>query len=299
MSEVVRLRGIHKTIKGRPILRDIEFEVGAGEVVGIIGANGAGKTTLLRIISGLSIATGGTVEVSGMPVDGRTRLPRSIGVMTERPGFVEGVSGTRNLSYLASIRGVIGVEQIAGAIRRCGLDPDDPRAVAKYSLGMRQRLNLAQALMENPELVILDEPTNGLDPLGVRDVRRIIAETAAQGAGVLLASHLLTEVEQACDRILVIDRGQIRRSVSGSELRDEASALLIEVAEPAHVGIIFSRYPDSRIDPGSDVIVTVHRPEPTPEVIRKLVMDGVALQRVQPARASLEHILFEAIEHRQ
>ena len=210
-SPLASVRGIGKAYGGRHVLADVDLELRAGEVVGLIGPNGAGKTTLIRILAGLSDPTHGSGSVLGTELHTRRGRMPFLGLMTERPAFIETLSGRRNLELLFGIRGIVGRDAAESTLRRVGLDPDDRRPVRTYSLGMRQRLSLAQAIGESPPLVILDEPTNGLDPGGIIGMRALVRDLVdREGMGVLLASHLLAEVEAVCDRVIIMKCGRVQ-----------------------------------------------------------------------------------------
>ena len=210
MNEILRVTSLTKKVKRRIILQDINLTVGEGEILGLIGPNGAGKTTLLKIISGTAKATAGSVLFD---------QSAGIGILPESPALLADMNALQNLQLLASIRGKIGQPEIKQALERVGLDPDNRKAVKHYSLGMKQRLMLAQAIMERPRLLLLDEPTNGLDPLGIIDLRLLMFELAKQGTGIIIASHLLNEIERMCHRVAIISNGSIFREVNlhGSE----------------------------------------------------------------------------------
>ncbi len=206
---MIDVNGVSLTIGTSRILRDVSLTAGPGEIVGLIGRNGSGKTMLLRCIAGLVRPTSGTVTADGIIV-GRDRdfLPSS-GIIIETPGFISYYSGMRNLMLLAGIRGKAGREEVRKAVRLAGLEPDDRRPVRKYSLGMRQRLGIAQAIMEDPDILILDEPMNGLDNEGVRDMRELFISLKNKGKTLLIASHSREDIEILCDRVYEMDKGRI------------------------------------------------------------------------------------------
>jgi ABC-2 type transport system ATP-binding protein len=208
-GDMIDVNGVSLTIGTSRILRDVRLTAGPGEIVGLIGRNGSGKTMLLRCIAGLVRPTAGTVTADGIVV-GRDRdfLPSS-GIIIETPGFISYYSGMRNLMLLAGIRGKAGREEVREAVRLAGLDPDDRRPVRKYSLGMRQRLGIAQAVMEDPEYLLLDEPMNGLDNEGVRDMRELFISLKNKGKTLLIASHSREDIEILCDRVYEMDKGRI------------------------------------------------------------------------------------------
>ncbi len=206
---MIDVNGVSLTIGTSRILRDASLTAGPGEIVGLIGRNGSGKTMLLRCIAGLVRPTAGTVTADGIVV-GRDRdfLPSS-GIIIETPGFISYYSGMRNLMLLAGIRGKAGREEVREAVRLAGLDPDDRRPVRKYSLGMRQRLGIAQAVMEDPRYLLLDEPMNGLDNEGLADMRELFISLKNKGKTLLIASHSREDIEILCDRVYEMDKGRI------------------------------------------------------------------------------------------
>lgn len=208
---MIDVNGVSLTIGTSRILRDVSLTAGPGEIVGLIGRNGSGKTMLLRCIAGLVRPTAGTVTADGIVV-GRDRdfLPSS-GIIIETPGFISYYSGMRNLMLLAGIRGKAGREEVREAVRLAGLDPDDRRPVRKYSLGMRQRLGIAQAVMEDPEYLLLDEPMNGLDGEGLADMRELFISLKNKGKTLLIASHSREDIEILCDKVYEMDKGRITR----------------------------------------------------------------------------------------
>ena len=188
-------------------LQDVSVSFEAGKIHGIIGRNGSGKTVLFKCILGLTPLTSGRILVDGRPIGGGRTVPEDVGAIIESPGFLPHYSGFRNLKFLASLRGQIGNEKIWEAIRMTGLDPDSRKHVGKYSMGMRQRLGIAQAIMERPRLLILDEPMNGLDNKGVREMRDLFLGLKAQGCTILLATHSSDDVRELCDRVWEMDQG--------------------------------------------------------------------------------------------
>ena len=192
------------------ILNDINIAMEQGKVYGISGNNGSGKTVLMKCICGFLPVTGGRISVKGKVIGIEIDFPQSIGVIIETPGFLPNLSGMRNLEILAGLQGKIGKEGIRDAIRKAGLDPGLKKSVSKYSLGMRQRLGIAQAIMEDPEFLILDEPFNGLDKHGVADIRNLLLELKGQGKTIILASHNSEDIRILCDKVYEMDGGRMR-----------------------------------------------------------------------------------------
>lgn len=206
----IKVEKVHKEIGGQKILDNITFEVPQGRIYGLIGRNGSGKTMLLRILCGLVRPTAGSVQVLREDIAQTGEMPKQIGAIIESPGFLPQYSGLKNLKLLASIRREIDDKQIADTMRLVGLDPENKKTVRTYSLGMRQRLGIAQAIMERPRLLLLDEPTNGLDTEGVADLHRLLLQQREEGVAIVLASHNMEEISMLCDRVYRMERGQLR-----------------------------------------------------------------------------------------
>ena len=213
---------------------DLDLAVPHGGVHGFLGPNGSGKTTTIRMLLGLASASSGEMRLFGEPVP--RRLPRvmdRIGAVVEQPRFTGSFSGRRNLTLLARTIGAP-MSRVDDALDRVGLIGRDRDRYRSYSLGMKQRLAIAATLLKQPDLLILDEPTNGLDPAGIRDIRTMIRELGAAGVTVLLSSHILAEVQQVCDSVSIIGEGRLLSSGRVEELvgREEAGAVRVRVAEP-------------------------------------------------------------------
>lgn len=206
---VISIHDLTKTFRGNIVLNNVSLEIEAGTVTGLIGRNGSGKTMLMKCICGLISPTSGSVTVQGKRVGKDVDIPDNIGVIIETPGFLPNFSGYKNLMQLAKIRRKVGKNEIRAAMERVGLNPDDKKHVGKYSLGMRQRLGLAQAIMEDPDILILDEPLNGLDKEGVKDMRQYLLDLKAQGKTILIASHSAEDIDVLCDTVCEMDKGAL------------------------------------------------------------------------------------------
>ena len=204
---VINVNNVTKKFRDNTVLNNVSLEIEKGTVTGLIGRNGSGKTVLMKCICGLLSPTSGSITVNYKQVGKDVDIPDNIGVIIENPGFLPNFSGYNNLMQLAKIRRKIGKSEVRSAIRRVGLNPDDKKHVGKYSLGMRQRLGLAQAIMENPNILILDEPLNGLDKDGVKDMRQYLLELKAQGKTILIASHSAEDIDVLCDTVYKMDKG--------------------------------------------------------------------------------------------
>ena len=200
---------ISKSFKKEKILEDISLYGTGGHIYGIIGRNGAGKSVLFKLICGLMMFDEGSIRINDKYVGKDIDFPENIGVLIESPGFLWYQSGYANLAYLAGIRRIIGRNEIQEIMRNVGLDPFSRKIVAKYSLGMKQRLGIAQAIMENPDIIILDEPMNGLDEQGVEDMRQLFLHLRDEGKLILLASHNKEDIGVLCDEVFELKNGKI------------------------------------------------------------------------------------------
>ncbi len=207
MKDIIEVRGLSLTIGKTAILNDVTVSLEAGKIHGLIGRNGSGKTMLMKCICGFIRPTRGEVVVDGKRVGKDVDFPKNMGIIIETPGFIPYYSGYKNLKLLAGLRNKIGKEEIIQAMERTGLDPKLKRHVKKYSLGMRQRLGLAQAIMEDPDILILDEPMNGLDKDGVEDMRRYLIDLREQGKTILIASHSSEDISVLCDSVYEMEKG--------------------------------------------------------------------------------------------
>lgn len=206
---MIEVDGVSLTLTKKEVLTDINVSFEKGKIHGLVGRNGSGKTMLMKCICGLVKPTRGKIMVNGEIVGKERDFPKSTGIIIETPGFLPYYSGYRNLKILADLEGKIGKDRIEKTMRQVGLDPKLRLPVKKYSLGMRQRLGLAQAIMEDPELLILDEPMNGLDKDGVRDMREYLLGLKKQGKTILLASHSTEDIEILCDTIHEMEKGRL------------------------------------------------------------------------------------------
>ena len=207
---MIRADNVSLILNKRQILSHISLELHNGKIYGLVGNNGCGKTMLMKCICGFVHPTEGKIEADGKVIGKDVDYLPDVGIILETPGFIGYYSGLQNLKVLAGINHKIGQEQIRDAMRRVGLDPDLKLAVKKYSLGMRQRLGLAQAIMENPSVLILDEPMNGLDRKGVEEMRRLLLSLKALDKLIIIASHNAEDIEVLCDRVYEMDSGVIQ-----------------------------------------------------------------------------------------
>ena len=207
--ELLRVENVTKTIRKKKLVEDLSFTVNSGEIVGFLGPNGSGKTTTIKLITGLMSISKGEITVNGKNVVTNFEAAmEDIGAIIENPEMYGNLSGYDNLKLFSSVYENITEERINEVVRQVKLENRIQDKVKRYSLGMRQRLGIAQAILHKPKLLILDEPTNGLDPMGIKDMRDTLKQLTEEGAGVLISSHMLSEMELMCDRIIVIDNGK-------------------------------------------------------------------------------------------
>jgi len=205
----IKISHVSKTIKNNPVIKDISMELQSGAVYGFKGINGSGKTMLMRLISGLIRPTQGEISMNGKILGKDISFPNSIGVFLENPAFLDAYSGFNNLKLLASIKSVASDEDIRNTLLRVGLDPDSNKKYKKYSLGMKQRLGIAAAIMEKPEIVILDEPTNSLDEDGVDLVKHIVRNEKERGALVIVSCHDEEILKGMSDEVFLLEQGRL------------------------------------------------------------------------------------------
>lgn len=203
----ISVQHVYKDFNGEEVLRDVHHDFESGKIHGIVGNNGSGKTVLFKCICGFLFPSKGKILVDYEQVGQDMDFPEDMGIIIETPGFLPTLTGMKNLQLLASLKRKIGDREIRETIKKVGLDPDLKKHVAKYSLGMRQRLGIAQAIMEDPSLLVLDEPFNGLDKQGVKDMRELIKGLRNKGKTILLASHNAGDIEELCDTVCEMDAG--------------------------------------------------------------------------------------------
>lgn len=208
---MITVSNLNLTLQKNEILKNITVEFERGKIHGLIGRNGSGKTMLMKCICGFVKPTSGEIIVDGKRIGKDCDFPKNTGIIIETPGFIPYYSGFKNLKLLADLNKKISRGDIRKTMEQVGLDPDLKRHVRKYSLGMRQRLGLAQAIMENPDLLILDEPMNGLDKDGVADMRKYLLDLKAQGKTILIASHSAEDIDILCDTVCEMDKGKLEK----------------------------------------------------------------------------------------
>jgi ABC-2 type transport system ATP-binding protein len=296
-SLAVQTDGLGKRFGKRAALEGVDLEVPRGSAFGFLGPNGAGKTTLIRLLLGLAQPTAGRIRLldRDLPAQRAAALAR-VGAIVEEPRFHPHLTGRENLDVHCAARARSAHGRIDGALARLGLEARADDRVKTYSLGMRQRLGVARCLLADPELLILDEPMNGLDPAGILEFRRLIRELVGEGRTVLLSSHLLDEVEKTCDVAAIVDQGRIVAQGTIHELvRGGPRAIDIVCHSPAEAARVLAAVPGvtGASDHEGSLRVTLSAEAPVDreivtDLLRRLLAHGVAVERVAPVAASLE-----------
>jgi ABC-2 type transport system ATP-binding protein len=295
-GRAVETRGLTKRFGANVAVNDVALLVPRGSAFGYLGPNGAGKTTLIRTLLGLTRADDGTMSLLGIPVPAeRSRAQARVGAIVDEPRFHPHLTGRDNLRLLAAARGGGARQRIGPSLERVGLSERADDKVASYSMGMRQRLGVASCLIGDPELLILDEPMNGLDPAGMHQMRAMIRSLADEGRTVMLSSHLLDEVERTCDTVAIVDRGRVVRQGPIDELTRGAGTASVQVdcADPAGAARLIDAAGiaagTSVTDAGLEVTLPAGASrELVAEINQRLVGAGIPVYGLQEARASLE-----------
>ena len=292
---IVETEALTKRFGERVAVDGVDLRIPRGSAFGYLGPNGAGKTTLIRMLLGLTSATSGSMRLLGRPVpEQRAEALARVGAIVEEPRFHPFLTGRENLEIVAAARGADAFGRIDGALERVGLAARADERVKKYSLGMRQRLGVARALLGDPELLILDEPTNGLDPAGILEFRNLVRRLVGEGRTVVLSSHLLDEVERIADAVAIVDRGRVVWQGPIDAIRGGGGlTLLVDVDDvPAALALLAGHAVEQTAD-GLRVSLPGADEHSAAEINRTLVAGGVAVRRLEPSRVSLEERFLE------
>lgn len=301
MNEVIRLEQVDKSLGQRQILKDVSFTVGPGDVFGFLGPNGAGKTTTIRIILGLFYPDSGQVKVLGRDVSREPEVKQNIGFVLEADGLYDNLTAHENLAYYGEIYGVNNVEsRIDETLEAVGLLERANDRVGKYSKGMRQRLVLARAVLHNPQLLVLDEPTVNLDPSGQIEIRELITNFAKRGKTVFLSSHNLDEVERICNRIAIIHQGEIRLCGEVEKLKQTSHRELeirLEGKLPQEVEVALQRMPDLREwrHEGRKLFLSLNGKSDPSGILSLLLEKEVAVEEIRRRELPLEEIYSQIV----
>ncbi|WP_339213621.1 ABC transporter ATP-binding protein [Ornithinibacillus sp. FSL M8-0202] len=296
----MKLINLQKSIGKKQIIKGLDFEIQSGEVFGFLGPNGAGKTTTIRMMVGLMKISNGDVQILGKSIkDNYKEAIREVGAIVENPELYPFMTGLQNLNHFARMMPGITKERIQEVISLVGLEKAINQKVGKYSLGMRQRLGIAQALLHNPSVLILDEPTNGLDPAGIREIRQYIRKLATeQNVTIIISSHLLSEIELMCDRIGVIKNGElvaIQSVKPATNVKDSTIQVQLE-AKPAKKAVELIQnvhHMDTLFESG--LIKFACPKEQIPILIQTLVKEDISIYQVEVSKTSLEDKFFDLI----
>ena len=292
IKPIVELKNLTKIIGNKKIIDDVSLSLYPGQITGFLGPNGAGKTTTIRMMVGLMKRTSGEILIDGKPLSENFEEGLSkVGVIVENPEMYKFMSGYKNLLHFARMQKNISKERINEVVIQVGLEQRIHEKVSTYSLGMRQRLGLAQALLHHPKFLILDEPTNGLDPAGIREFRqhlRIIAET--EGVSVFVSSHMLSEIELMCDRIAVIQNGRLVDIRDMSETTQSHYYLELSPAQDAESLLVSQGFTVESLPVG---LVIQAEKNQIPAIIQLLTSNEIEIYAVQPHRKTLEDQFLE------
>jgi len=296
---VMDIVNLKKTIGKKEIIKGLNFQIRSGEVFGFLGPNGAGKTTTIRMMVGLINITEGDVLIEGKSIrkDFKDAV-RHVGAIVENPEMYPFLSGWKNLQQYARMMEGISEERIREVVALVGLEKAIHEKAGRYSLGMRQRLGIAQALLHNPSILILDEPTNGLDPSGIREIRLYLRKLAQEAdVAVIVSSHMLSEIELMCDRIGIIKNGELVAIEMVQSKASEATGLIVQIeAEPVQgaLQIVKGHVTGDVVTDGNTLTFSTSR-ETIPVLIKALVAKDVAIYSVEQQQATLEDKFFDLI----
>ncbi|MBT2727137.1 ABC transporter ATP-binding protein [Bacillus sp. ISL-75] len=298
MEKIVELKNVTKVIKGRTIIDNISFQVNKGEVFGFLGPNGAGKTTTIRMIVGLMNITSGDISVGGSSIKSDFEdAVRHIGAIVENPEMYKFLTGYQNLVHYARMSKGISKEKIAETVELVGLTNRINDKVKTYSLGMRQRLGLAQCLLHDPQVLILDEPTNGLDPAGIREIRDYVRLLASEkNLAVIVSSHLLSEMEMMCDRIGIIQNGRLIDVQHVHELVHGETEMTYEmevVPSEKALALLETHYPNLRANRSRNGITVALPKEEIPNLVKTFVTEDIQVFAIKEVAKTLEDRFLE------
>ncbi|MBU5301372.1 ABC transporter ATP-binding protein [Clostridium sporogenes] len=297
--EILQVENIHKKIGKREIIKDVSFSVKEGEIFGFLGPNGAGKTTTIRMMVGLIAPTKGRIKIMGHDIQKeRIKALKNVGCIVENPDMYNDLTGMQNLKYYADLYGDITKERINEVAELVGLKDRINDKVKKYSLGMKQRLGLGQAILSNPKLLILDEPTNGLDPIGMHEFREIVKDIAKKNnSAVFISSHILSEIEQICDHFAIINKGSIKTIQAVSEESSNIERLKISTNEIKKIQDVFSKLNFVRnINVEQNSIVVEISPKNFSGIIKEIGKNDVNIDDICKVESNLENKFMKILE---
>jgi ABC-2 type transport system ATP-binding protein len=294
-KHVLELKNVTKRVGSKTLVDNLSFQVGKGEIVGLLGPNGAGKTTTMKMMVGLFSMSAGDVTIEGHSVKtSRAKALAHVGGILENPEFYPFLSGYDNLMQYARMADGVTSKRIKEVTELLGLSNALDKKVKAYSLGMRQRLGIAQALLHKPAVLILDEPTNGLDPAGIREMREYMRKLAdEEGISILVSSHLLSEMELMCERIIIIQNGKFveDQRIVDNDTDELTMALVLD--DTAKAGAILAKDFNIVVESSESKVIFTAENEQIPAIVTKLASEGIAIFRVMEEKKSLEDRFLE------
>ncbi|MGG7145119.1 ABC transporter ATP-binding protein [Clostridium nigeriense] len=297
--KVLEVNNLKKSLGKREIIKDISFSIEEGEIFGFLGPNGAGKTTTIRILVGLIHPNSGSIKICGHDLKNDTeKALKEVGAVVENPELYKYLSGRENLMQIARIRN-IAKEDVEDTIRLVGLEDRIDDKVRKYSLGMKQRLGLAASLLSKPKLLILDEPTNGLDPSGILDFREVVKKAAKEkGMAVFISSHILSEVQHLCDRVAFINHGTIKsvENVVNDSMKTDTDIICLNLTKEIDLNLLKSIEYIKSVRKSEDGIEIILLSNTTPKLIKYLVTNNFEIEEIYKIRKGLEQRYMELVE---
>ena len=295
MSVVVQTLNLNKKYKNKHALKDFNITINKGDIYGLIGVNGAGKSTLIKIIAGITIPTSGSLQLFGDERDLDAKRHR-IGSVIENPSFSPNLTARQNLEYYATVMGIKDKELIDGLLTKVHLDPNSKQTFRQFSLGMKQRLGIAFAMMNSPEFIILDEPTNGLDPIGILELRDVIYQLNQQGVTFLICSHILSELSQIATKYGIVDNGEFVKELTDEELkklRQDKLCLKVEKEQAQALENMLSEYGYSYSAHGGTYEITLS--DDINSFLEKMVEKKIRISSIYQIKTSLEDVFLKAI----
>lgn len=298
---VLKVLNITKNFGTRTAVNNVSFEIKQGEIYGLIGQNGAGKTTIIRMITGLCKPTSGSVYICGYNVETDfEKAIKNVGAIIENPELYSYMSGMDNLKYFASLYGNISQQKLENIVKVVGMENRINDKVKNYSLGMKQRVGIAQALVNSPKLLILDEPTNGLDPNGIKEMRMFLKRLAKENnIAILISSHILAEMQLICDRVGIIDNGLIVENKTMKELQQKVNSkmqIAIKVNYPNYAGkILYEYFKNSSIFCVGNSVIIEAQEKDIPLITTLLIKKGLSIYGVNTINKSLEEIFLDIV----
>lgn len=288
MEYILECKNLCKSFRKKQILKDVSFKVVPGDILAFIGPNGSGKTTTIKLILGLQKIDSGIVLINGFDITKEyTKAIAKVGSIVENPDSYMYLTGWQNLRIIANCYSQITDERIKEIVKYVGLEQRINDKVSKYSLGMRQRLGIAASLLNAPNVLILDEPTNGLDPEGIKDLRNLLKKLAQDGMGILISSHNLSELESFCNKVCIIDNGSIVTSSNVKELKSNANRVIFKVNDTSNLPI------KDAYEVKKNTFVVNAKDEEVAAIIRKLVKNKIDIYEVKEDELTLEEAFLK------